>query len=320
MYIEWNDCTHTTLRRFIAILLHEFTSAICHWALAFPFSRWFPDACSSFFLFLRHSIRYTSYTWRSTLYPRSRIPHTVGIYWDSLSATIRGRFEKKQTAGGWKYARDVSPWYNGRWYLQSPLSTTGRLLLCVTPLKSSTPPPSFLIPFCGFASSSGWRRICELNSNGSPPFRSFQRVPMFSLRLMYSRKARSLFTRVLPTSVSPFSCLDARLTQVRRGHYDFVSRQLRGSPAAALWLLRCQCNNMDNISRNEWGCSTISPLRWCYAAEQWNDQNDFTRFRERIYTTRFIIRILLFTCHFSFIFTFPVLYDTWFSEWIRYNV
>lgn len=35
--------------------------------------------------------------------------------------------------GGWKYVRDVSPRYNGRWCLQSSLSTTRRLLLCVTP-------------------------------------------------------------------------------------------------------------------------------------------------------------------------------------------
>lgn len=138
--------------------------------------------------------------------------------------------------GGWKYARDVSLRYNGRWCL---LSTTGRLLLlCVTAEERDTPlhlPPHFILSSVSSPFRPTSERICELNSNGNPPFRSFQRVLMFSLRLIYSRKAPFLLC-LCPLGVC-FSSFLLRLdavTQAGRSHSDFVPRQLHVEDSTTL--------------------------------------------------------------------------------------
>jgi len=78
---------------------------------------------------------------------------------------------------------------------------------------------------------------------------------MFSLRLIYSRKARPSFAFALSASVSPpfFHRLDA-VTQAGRSHSDFASRQLHieDSTARTLTLYNFSTAVMD-ISRNKSG-------------------------------------------------------------------
>lgn len=109
-----------------------------------------------------------------------------------FSAAIRRRFEKKQTTeGGSTFAM-----------YRLGIMAVGAFRALFHPLEGSSfvsprAEERYTSPSCPhsiprlLSPSSTWRRICELNSNGSPPFRSFQRAPMFSLRLMYSRKAHS---------------------------------------------------------------------------------------------------------------------------------
>lgn len=171
--------------------------------------------CTSWgFVFFFNRIRSYTSTWGS--------PSSIrrSSHWDLLefSAAIRRRFEKKQTVkGGSMFAM-----------YRLGIMAAGAFGALFQPLEGSffvSPraeerytSPSYPIPSLGSSSSSTWRRICELNSNGSPPFRSFQRVPMFSLDVQ--SKSSSLLCPFVP-SVSASSCLDA-VTQVGRSHFDFV--------------------------------------------------------------------------------------------------
>lgn len=230
-------------------------------ALVFPPS--FVSRCFStyssflFFLFLSFfdilSPLYKLYTAFPLIHARESYP--AGIYTGVLSPPLSaGDSRRNRRREGESTLAMYRLGIMAVGTFRSPLSTTGRLLLCVTPLKSSTPTPSFLIPFCGFSSStSSWRRICELNSNGSPPFRSFQRVPMFSLRAAVQPKSSFPFH---PPPDICFSLFLFRrgLTQVKRGHYNFISRQLpRIRCSAVLSLLALYGFSavsiiMDNIS------------------------------------------------------------------------
>lgn len=131
---------------------------------------------------------YTSTRGSPSSIRRSSHPDLLGF-----SAAIRRRFEKKQTVeGGSTFAM-----------YRLGIMAVGAFRALFQPLEGSSfvspraeeryTSLSYPIPSLGSSSSPTSRRICELNLNGSPPFRSFQRVPMFSLRLMYSRKARPFF-------------------------------------------------------------------------------------------------------------------------------
>lgn len=151
-------------------------------------------SASRYFVLFFNRSGYTSTGGSPSSIRRSSPRDLVGF-----SAAIRRRFEKKQTAeGGSTFAM-----------YRLGIMAVGAFRALFQPLEGSSfvspraeerySPPFYPIPIP--SSSSTWRRICELNSNGSPPFRSFQRVPMFSLRLMYSRKARPSFASLRPLGI-----------------------------------------------------------------------------------------------------------------------
>lgn len=136
------------------------------------------------YLFLSSFFNRTCYTpWIRGVIPR------VAREFSRRNSPRLSAGDSRRNRRGWKYALAM---------YRLSIMAVGALRALFQPLEGSSfvSPPlksgillSLPVPVA-FSPPSARRRICELNSNGSLPFRSFQRAPMFSLRLMYSRKAR----------------------------------------------------------------------------------------------------------------------------------